>query len=40
MVRKLHCLCHLSTRFSEGDASILRGKGNMVSVSTKPEMRK
>ena len=40
VIRMLHCLCHLSTRFSEGDASILRGKEDTVSISTVPEKRK
>ena len=34
VIRMLHCLCHLSTRFSEGDASTLRGKKDTVFIST------
>ena len=40
VIRMLHCLRHLSSRFSEGDASILRGKEDTVSIPTVPEKRK
>lgn len=36
VVRVLLCLCHLSTGFSEGDANVLRGRGDTVSVSSMP----
>lgn len=36
MVRMLPCLCRLSTRLAEGDASHLRQIGDRVSVSTIP----